>query len=600
MNPSDEDEPSTTPSGEVNPSVNPSDEVEPSKTPSGDNDGNGNQIVSALLDQIFEANTITFDYYTALNSKEDYKDIYYYDDNNNPIYRYYKNTDSNTIDVQIIVAKTEDSYNINIKGIQTSTYTINQYDLDNNLLKTYTDNNNEIIDIYYVDNEFYVYDNYREGYLKQNPTYINKAFEILTDTLNQLENLETNNITEILGQFIDYFFNIKDNKLVISYDYIEALNSITEYINAIDINNTNFKLLINDLLSLLDKELTIDTILDDIEIVADMTVEQLYNEINNWLSTNYETSIEGIHADICENQFIMKYIEEIIYSMNQESAESFMEEFNNFVLLDYIKECFNVKIVDFISPMFDENPEDDVVPTIEQIRQYIDQILEAPLNDDMKNSFEEIKNGINNIDLKKCDNSTEFKFNNVFKLDSISGSVDMEYTFIDEENYISNSYSQLEEHNMTVSNEVSTIKLPDNANIIELKFETDTDYFECQNDKISFSINESQGNIKLYDDVTVNIPKYYISENQFITLRYIYFNINKIDDSNYECCINDFELALYEQISDSQYRVFNYEGSIDNLSNLTFTITVDYDTMTYYVDGIPSYEFSKPELPSIN
>ena len=172
---------------------------------------------------------------------------------------------------------------------------------------------------YDTDETFYIIDGYAynhvgNGYYTRNEV----GAEELTETLEKLAGLELlskeqqNELLEELGVEIASTFNILHNKGSLSFDAKPTVDKLLNYIKGIDLETTTIGDLIDDALAQISPDLTSAKIVDELERLADLTVEEALDELDEWLTENYDTTLQGIYDSIVNNPEVVSAFETIL------------------------------------------------------------------------------------------------------------------------------------------------------------------------------------------------------------------------------------------------------------------------------------------------
>ena len=165
----------------------------------------------------------------------------------------------------------------------------------------------EFTALYLVDGVAYIYDEEEEGYYAEELTavdaeQITSVLEVLFEGVDLITDDDIAAIKKALGDLFVETFTVDGNKATLSFDAKPAIDSLLAYIAALDPDTKTVEALANDILALVNKDLTVTALLTEVKRVAGLTVNEAVAEIDAWLTENYETTLQGMYNTIVTNE----------------------------------------------------------------------------------------------------------------------------------------------------------------------------------------------------------------------------------------------------------------------------------------------------------
>ena len=564
----------------------------------------GDLIVEAVEKQIEASNTITL----TTTFEQDTKDTYWsYNDSEELVSETYENK-SKTVSVWTI-AKTEDSFAIKMV----------------NTFYCYYDNEVDSFssETYILDGYSYIYDETGEFYVAEEIEIddFDDVSDIIEDALSDIE-ITTEDKTALLdfaADLVDKTIDTTTNKITLTTDVKPIYTAISTYINSIDGDAKTLEAIINDALALADPTLRVSDLIDAGVVIGKMTVNEALAAIDEFLTENYQTTIQGIYDSILVDETFVDTLTAILVEegLTEENVAAMLEQYKAIKIADLVADYKDITLYDLAlsivqnSNSTDEDDEVDVelvdedtseeatMPTIDEAAAMIKQMIAMPINQLNPQILADVKETLTNFKIEELKNIAEIEFNSEYQITKIKDVYTFSYS-----NKYSNYYDQtkfdIEECSTSVtmelvlSNDTTTIALPDDAVIInapnsDVKIPEELDcfeywyYFECE-DVTGLSINDFKDDDKY--DLYINLEENYDGINYIRSVWLQYDSVSE-DGSIYtfnilECRINNCDEAI-----------INLAGpNLEALSSTTVTVTFDRANATLSVD-IPTIDADK-------
>ena len=273
---------------------------------------------------------------------------YDYDDKGEVVI--YENDNKTKMDFafSIVLSKTESGFNAMLNATGT------------NHLTTDDDDKTREASLYYINGSIYTYDEDLGAYvetmipsfdaLMSAPSVPAAMSELISALLAELEISEDDMAAAMaeVGKLITEIFDIENFKGELNVDYKPYFDELFKYVEEINLETKTLKSLIDDVLDLVDEELSVDGILAEVKRIAGLTVGEAMTELDAWLTENYETTIQGIYDTIVADERVEQLVRMYLESMSEEGAPVTDEDVKAF--LDELKA---VKVDEFIAASID-------------------------------------------------------------------------------------------------------------------------------------------------------------------------------------------------------------------------------------------------------
>ena len=319
-------------------------------------------ISDAIMAQLEAAGSMKMDMSLDLDFYSSYYVTY---DEEGTVLEKFEDVMKGEVTISLVLSKTEKGINaaITMKSVETSED------------EPYVDE----MSIYLIDGTVYTsdedldamvavpipsYEALMSGALEQIPAVLVDAMSQLMDGL-ELTDEQKATIKSYIGKIITDIFDIKELSGSFNVDYKPAFDSFAEYINGIDTSKKTFESLVDDLLHLIDEELTLAKIIGETERIANLTLAEGLAEIDAWLTENYETTVQGIYDKLVNDEQVESLVRLYLDSMGsedgepvtEEDVEAFLAELRALKIEDLIKSVYPdleaVTVYEAIAPIFE-------------------------------------------------------------------------------------------------------------------------------------------------------------------------------------------------------------------------------------------------------
>ncbi len=535
----------------------------------------GETLTNAIMGQLEEANTLTFSLelvnlsQNSYKAEEDKADDYY---------------DKIKTEIDATFAKTEKGYDAKLVVTNTNE------DLEYGEIVTYTET--EIV--YFIDGISYEYDEYFDGYI-YNP--YDNSIEEIPDFDAIFDSFKTEEIEAFKGMLSDALtevYDVTEGNISFAYDGKDDMNALLDYVGAIDPETKTLESLINDALALIDEELTVASIFAEIEALDTVTVGDAVAAIDEFLTENADTTLQGLKDALIADERIVALLQE--QGMTAENIAEIEAIALADVLEPYKDMLLDEIVYNLVAPLIIS----DFDPEVDSYEVFLNEVLtNAP--DEFKelgvDSFityltkciaHEVFNatiaqilgeeGINEISelLAMCEYATmnafdadmSVEFNEYFQIETISANGNIDIT-LDDEILTSNVFESFAFSIDSISKDVTEIALPENAKLI----------FEFWRNDVLLE-NRS--------GITLNVPEYDVETKEFTSISGRFdLDCDGLGDVNFEYeaptePTNTWEITITNLYFDGHY----YSG--DELAtlldgDLTYTLTFDFDGTGDYI-----------------
>ncbi len=410
----------------------PSDENPDNENPGGNTggeDGNttGLVLTQAVMKQLEAASTLKLEFSleAVLDSDEWYVDGWAKNE---------KTYFEGVADFTAYISKTENGYNLKLEADVRSKDTENGDFLP--------DLNGGVL--YIVDGVVYEYNEALDVYLVSNaPAIDTSELEGILNALIEeagLSEEEINGILNELGNLLIDGFGIANNRGSSYVDFKPEFDKALEYFKELDLETKTLREFINDMLASVDEELTVESLLTDIEAVYNMTLGEYLAALDEELVAAYGMTLDEMYTEFVSNETVQMLIAEFMLAVTPEATEEDIQAIIDMLLESQLsdlipEEMMNVKIYDIIIMMLtsqEEDGDDGVIlisstdveyPTVEEIMATIDMYLEMTLADfesEMGTPFEILVELAKSITIDKLDTSLDIEFTGVFKIKTVT------------------------------------------------------------------------------------------------------------------------------------------------------------------------------------
>ncbi len=305
-------------------------------------------ISEAIEAQLNAAASMKIDFVIKLDVAGNGYD-YDYDDKGDVVIYEDNNKTKMDIAFSIVLSKTENGFNAMLNATATD-----------HLITDGDDKTSEAT-LYYIGGSVYEYDEDLDAYVETivpsldgitggnaavTPGYV----AMITSLLTHLEISEDDMAAAIaeIGTLITDIFDIENFKGDLNVDYKPYFDEFFKYVEELDLETKTLKSFIDDVLDLVDEELSVDAILAEVKRIAKLSVSEAMVELDAWLTENYDTTIQGAYDTIVADERVEQLVKMYLESMSEEGAPITDDDVKAF--LDELKA---VKVDELISAYVD-------------------------------------------------------------------------------------------------------------------------------------------------------------------------------------------------------------------------------------------------------
>lgn len=377
-------------------------------------------LANALSAQIKDASSMKFEF-----------DVYNY--LKSVSYYYTEDEDGNT------VAETEEYYNESNREITATVSIGDDGKLDakitsNEQIREYAGSGWETITVesYIIDNEVYAWNENIEAWIKQSAEGedIAKLTQIIKEVKNGtlISQEDKQKLYAKLGEFINTSFSVKDYKGTVSIDGAPHFKNFLKYFENLDHKTKTLSSILDDGLKLIDSELNTQKLLAKVKEVASLTVNQALAKIDSWLTTNYQTTLQGIYDKVVSNETLVSMILDSM-GVPTESREEVKARMKATKITDSVAQVGEVTLYNLL--MGEIGSEE--YPTIDELFAQIESMLALTVEQleqsgDLPPFFTLLGELSKSLTVNRLDAKMDINFTDIFRIDSIDGeiNVDME------------------------------------------------------------------------------------------------------------------------------------------------------------------------------
>lgn len=305
--------------------------------------------------------------------------------------------------------------------------------------------------VYMVDNVLYTYDAESETYIVDDSSdeSAEEIVEMLTALTAGVEITEAEEaeFLKALGDSFIASFDMKNGKGSVSFNAKEDVTAAIAYIAALNLETDTVADVLNDILALVDKDLTITAIVTELQRISGLTVNAAIAELDAKLTQEYQTTLQGLYDKVVNDA---RFIALVTNATKLSMAESGMSETDidayvqqtiagvkQFKISDFIaaNEMGDALLYDLIASLVAANmpPVDNgdgttspaTLPAKDELFGMINAILGAKLGefDEQigKPIFTVLKETASGITFNELNGKLDVNFKNIFNLDSVYG-----------------------------------------------------------------------------------------------------------------------------------------------------------------------------------
>ncbi len=292
--------------------------------------------------------------------------------------------------------------------------------------------------VYVIDG--YIYTELVDDTFKKEKFTTNKLDEILLE-LSSAEILSKDKkdaLLNALGAEVATVLNLKDNKGSMSINLKDGVDELLAYIAALDFETDTVGKVLNDALTTISKDLTVEDIITELERVSNLTINEALSELDAWLTENHSTTVQGVIDSLVGSPELLKTLEEILLMVNnadpsdtelQETIAGMIEQFKNFNLANFIaeNELGELTVYELVASMVDGTmPARDAFFT--SIKAMMDMTL-AEFDENIANgAVSNLQKMASMISVDSLNAMIDVKLENVLELSELSGSFNIGFT----------------------------------------------------------------------------------------------------------------------------------------------------------------------------
>ena len=277
----------------------------------------------------------------------------------------------------------------------------------------------------------YIIDNVTYSWRKEANAWVKDdgSSEDVTQILETLKSIKTDDLISeeeksqlyaVLGEYVNTTFDVKDYKGTLTIDGAPIANGFLDYLKNIDTTTKTVSSFIEDGLKLIDKDLTTAIALAKVKEVASLTVSQAVANIDSWLSSNYQTSLQDLYSRIVKTDGVAEMIVDA-QGIAGKDRELAIAQVKNAKIVDMIEDVKDVPLYDLIMTYaYEGNPYASIDETFAQIESAIAlPIAEFEQNLGIMPIISMICAQANNVRYERLDAKIDVQFTGVFQVDSV-------------------------------------------------------------------------------------------------------------------------------------------------------------------------------------
>ena len=316
--------------------------------------------------------------------------------------------------------------------------------------------------------------------------------EIL-DQLSEIELFteeEKNELLTSLSLEIATVFNIKDNAGSLTIDAKPHVDSLIAYVAALNMQEDTVRKVVDDALKLASPELTAAALLTELDRIAALTVNEALVELDAWLTTNYNTTVQDIYDSLVNDPQVMAFVEQILIENGEidvtdpeQKAEldAFIANIKALKIADLIANqgIGEVPLYDIIASIASSEESSDGEPTyvtrevfFARINSFLNMTLaefEEELNTPI---FSTVKHYAAGLAVNKLYGRVDLNFENILVLKSIDGIIEADISYSEPstvfgETNVMSVAGKLTFKISNISNQPLQIVIPENSTLID-------------------------------------------------------------------------------------------------------------------------------------
>lgn len=231
----------------------------------------------------------------------------------------------------------------------------------------------------------------------------------------QLPSIDTSALLSSVVDLATETFSFDSHSLTLEYDFVPAIDAVKDFVGEFNPKHSIERAL-NNILAHIDETLTVDSILDEIENLAKVNAQTALNEIDAWLTEEYETTLQGVWDTVTASQ---KFIDLFTYTadesgMDAEDITDWLNNLQSFKLADLLSQIDGFESMTLydllIGSMFQDVSD---APTVEEIRGLLQEYLDMKLEQVIPaQAFDIVKN----FNANALSNTTKLSFDSSYTI----------------------------------------------------------------------------------------------------------------------------------------------------------------------------------------
>ncbi len=286
----------------------------PAPEPGPGSSTDGKILANAIIAQINAAASVKLDIELSLTAQ---MQSWYYGDNDEE--EFAEDYTEGVATITIVVSKSDTGVNAKVDVLSKSRGEDGSPELETVMSFTA---------LYIVDGDIYIYDEYYDAYVKQIiPEMDPEELEEMTAMLEQImagvtlpSDEELEELKAVLGNLVISAFSVKDNKGSILIDAKPVVDDILSYIVGLDLDTKTVEDVLNDLLALVDDQITVADIIATLKDVAGLTVNEAIAEIDAMLTEEAGTTLQGLYDSIVTDPDMVQLTKDMLKAQGMDDA----------------------------------------------------------------------------------------------------------------------------------------------------------------------------------------------------------------------------------------------------------------------------------------
>ena len=434
--------------------------------------------------------------------------------------------------------------------------------------------------LYIVDGTVYTYDSEEDIFLKEPLPVIDteelvSMIEELTRGFEMSAEEKEKMLTEI-GKYTLTAFDVKNNKGSYVVDMKPLYDDFTKYIKSLGINDT-LRDIINDALSLADKELTVDSYIESIDQMYALTLEEFMAELESELQAEYGMTLQELYESILASEDFEKLFINVMEmgGMSEDEARESLHVFKTLKIEELIpEEMLDVTMYDLMLSFLMTDEDFEYIEKDNMISM-INSVLDITLGQAITEynfPFDSILEAIGFVDLKELNTRLDINFEGLFNLSSVEWKTVLDVTL--------NLPSEVENKKDTykIKATLSVLMYEISENTVEIKLPSDLKWRYDLNEKLF--IDEEGNELAVVVDDAGDVTVYLVYGDAIITA------------TDY----NSLKETTLTFDSTGVFSVMTADGEeIDVNTSKKLVIELDLENEAFTIISIPDFEI--PAVP---